>query len=89
MVNFSKAAFVNKFPHTLQVGITPGDVGFTDTKHVNSGFVKLNKDAIVNLLQPEELENLAHLGGDFVHTETSSNEIITLSWDSLIQDNKS
>lgn len=79
MVNFSKASFVNKFPYTLQVGITPGDVGFTDTEHVNSGFVKLNKHTIIDLLQPEKLENLAHFGGNFVHTETNSNTVRPLS----------
>jgi len=35
----------------------------TDPEHVDSGLVQLDENAVVDLPQPEQLENLLHLGG--------------------------
>ena len=53
VVNLGKTSLVNKFPDALKVRISPCNVGFTNTKHVNSSLVQLDKYTIVNLLQAE------------------------------------
>ena len=40
----------------------------TDSEHVLSGLVDLDEDSVVDLPQPEELENLLDLGGHLVDT---------------------
>jgi hypothetical protein len=40
----------------------------TNSQHVDGGLVELDKDAVVDLPQPEELQNLAHLGSHLVDT---------------------
>merc|ERR1719184_135312 len=59
---------VDQFAHGLEVGSSPGDVGFTDPEHVDGGLVQLDEHAVVDLPQPEQLEDLLHLGGHLVDT---------------------
>ena len=40
----------------------------TDSEHVLSGLVNLDEDSVVDLSQPEELEDLLNLGGHLVDT---------------------
>lgn len=60
-VHFSEASLVHEFLDGLQVGVAPCDVRFADTEHVQGGLVQLDEDTIVDLLQTEQLENLAYL----------------------------
>ena len=43
----------------------------TDSEHVLSGLVNLDEDSVVDLPQPEELEDLLDLGGHLVDTADS------------------
>jgi hypothetical protein len=45
-----------------------GDVWFDETKHLLSGLCDANKDAVVDLEETEELEDLSWLGGDLGDT---------------------
>ena len=42
------APFVDEFPGTLEIGITPGNVRFHQLQHTQGGLVQLDKDAIVD-----------------------------------------
>ncbi len=45
-----------------------------DAEHVDGGLVELDEDAVVDLTQPKELEDLADLGRDLVDTADAHNE---------------
>jgi len=66
--NLDKSTLVDELTNGLQVGSSPGDVRLTDPEHVDGGLVQLDEHAIVDLPQPEQLENLLHLGGHLVDT---------------------
>ena len=70
MINLGKSSLVDQVTYALQVGVAPGNIGFTDTEHVDSGLVQFDKHSVVDLSQPEKLENLADLRCYFVDTET-------------------
>ena len=44
---------------------------------MNIYLVQLDKDAVVDLAQPEELQSLSHLRADLVNTETTQIEILS------------
>ena len=46
----------------------------TDAEHVDGGLVQLDEDPVVDLTQPEELEDLADLGRDLVDTADAHDE---------------
>lgn len=47
--------------YTLQVGVSPGDVRFSNTEHVHCSLVKPDEHTVVDLTQSEQLENFADL----------------------------
>ena len=69
LVDFAVPALVDEFAHGFERGVAVGDVGFDDLEHFQGGFGELDEDAVVDLEEAEELEDLAGLGGDFVDTE--------------------
>merc|ERR1719239_822260 len=64
--DLDKPTLVDQLAHRLEVGSSPGDVGFTDPEHVDGGLVQLDEHSVVDLPQPEQLEDLLHLGGHLV-----------------------
>lgn len=68
LVDFAVAALVDEFAHGFERGVAVGDVGFDDLEHFEGGFGKFDENAVVDLEQTEELEDLARFGGDFVDT---------------------
>lgn len=50
------------------------NVGLDDAQHVDRGLVELDEDAVVDLQEAEELEDLAHLGRDAVDTADADDE---------------
>ena len=67
-VDLDEAALVDQLAHGLEVGRAPGDVRLADAEHVDGGLVQLDEDAIVDLAEAEQLEDLADFGGDLVDT---------------------
>lgn len=47
--------------NTLEVGVSPGDVGLSDTQHVDCGLVESHEHAVVDLAQSEQLQDFADL----------------------------
>ena len=45
-----------------------------DPKHVDGCLVELDEDSVVDLPESEELEDLAHLGGNLVDTADTHHE---------------
>jgi hypothetical protein len=52
----------------LESVLPPGDVGLDEPEHLEGRRVDLDKDTVVNLPQPEELQDLPDLGADLVDT---------------------
>lgn len=67
-VVLDETAFVDQFADRFQVGVTPGNVGFGNTQHVDGSLVQFDEDTIVDLTQAEQLQNLAYLRGNLVNT---------------------
>lgn len=72
-INFNESTFVDQFSHRLKIWVTPGNVRFTNTEHIDRGFVKFNEDSIIDLTETEQLEDFAYFRGYLVNTETSQN----------------
>lgn len=62
LVYLSKAALVNQLLDKLKRGLTVHDIGLDKAKHVDSSFVELDKNGIVDLAQAQQLQNLANFG---------------------------
>mmetsp|Transcript_278 Transcript_278/g.770 ORF Transcript_278/g.770 Transcript_278/m.770 type:complete len:299 (-) Transcript_278:47-943(-) len=56
--NLAVAALVNELAHRLEVRVAVGDVRLDLAEHVDRRLVGLDEDAIVQLAQPEELQDL-------------------------------
>merc|ERR1719239_1095140 len=67
-VDLDKSTLVDQLAHRLEVRSSPGDVRLTDPEHVDGGLVQLDEHPVVDLPQPEQLEDLLHLGGHLVDT---------------------
>ena len=52
-----------------------GDVGLNKTEHLLGRLRDLNKHAVVDLEEAEELEDFAGLGSDLVDTSNTDNEV--------------
>jgi len=82
MVNLRKASLVNQVPNALLIRISPGNVRLTNSEHVDCGLVQLDKNAVVDLPQSEQLESLANLRMDLVDTSNTDDKgEFGLSWD--------
>lgn len=68
-VNLGETTLVHQLAHRLQIGITPSDVRLADTHHVDRSLVQTDEDAVVDLQQTEQLQDLAYFGGNFVDTK--------------------
>merc|ERR1719360_233703 len=73
-INLDKPTLVDEVTDGLEVGTSVGDVGLTDSEHVLGCLVDLDEDSVVDLSQPEELEDLLDLGGHLVDTADPHNK---------------
>mmetsp|Transcript_18150 Transcript_18150/g.46475 ORF Transcript_18150/g.46475 Transcript_18150/m.46475 type:complete len:223 (+) Transcript_18150:126-794(+) len=73
-VDLAIPALVDELLHGLQVGVAPGDVGLHAAQHVDGGLVHLHEHAVVDLAQPEQLQDLAGLGVHVVDTTDADHE---------------
>ena len=67
-VDLSVAALIDEVADGFDAGVAVGDVGFDYFKHFGGGFGEFDEDAVVDLEEAQELEDLAGFGGDFVDT---------------------
>lgn len=74
-VDFAETTLVDKVAHILQRSITPGDVGLSNSEHVDGGLVQLDEHAVVDLAQAEKLKHLSGLGWDTVNTKGKRSKI--------------
>ena len=68
LVDLAVAALVDEVADGLDGRVAVGDVGFDDFQHFGGCFGEFDEDAVVDLEEAEELEDLAGFGGDFVDT---------------------
>ena len=68
LVDLSVAALIDEVADGFDAGVAVGDIGFDYFEHFGGGFGEFDEDAIVDLEEAEELEDLARFGGDFVDT---------------------
>ena len=68
LVDFAVAALVDEGADGLEVRVAVGDVGLDDLEHFRCGLCEADEDAVVDLEEAQELEDLAWFGGDFVDT---------------------
>lgn len=68
LVDLSVSALVDELTDGLEVGVAVGDPGLDDLEHLSGGLGDLDEDAVVDLEETEELEDLAGLGGNLVDT---------------------
>lgn len=71
LVDLAISTLVDKLTYGLKVGVTVSDVWVDNGQHLLGSLGQLDKDAIVDLEESEELENLARLGGNLVDTISS------------------
>lgn len=67
-VDLAVAALVDQVAHGLGGGVPVGDVGFHDLEHFGGRFGEPDEDPVIDLEEPQQLEDLAGFGGDFVDT---------------------
>jgi len=60
--------------HGGQVGLAVGDVRLDELEHLGGGLGVADKDAVVDLEEPEQLEDLAGLGRNLVDTADADDE---------------
>jgi len=68
------SALVNQLTDSLQTRITPSDVRIGDTKHLDSSFVQLDKNTVVDLTQTKKLKDLARGRMNLVDATNSDDE---------------
>ena len=64
LVDLAEAPLQNERLDGLKGGVSVGDIGLNETQHTNGGLVELDKDAVVDLTEAEELHDLLGLGVD-------------------------
>lgn len=74
LVDLAISTLVDELAHRLQVGVAVGDVGVDNGEHLLRGFGETDENAVVDLEESEELEDLARLWGDFVDTLDAENK---------------
>ena len=70
LVDLSIAALVDEVADGFDAGVAVGDIGLDYFEHFGGGFGEFDEDAVVDLEEAEELEDLAGFGSDFVDTVT-------------------
>lgn len=82
LVDLAISTLVHELAHRLQVGVTVCDVWVDDCEHLLGGLGQADEDAIVDLKESEELENLAGLWRNLVDTlDTNDENKLVLVWD--------
>lgn len=66
---FCKSSLVDQFSNWFQIGISPCDIRFNNTKHVNCCLVQLQKYTIIDLLQPKQLKYFTYFGSNLIYTK--------------------
>ena len=62
------STLVDQLTHSLEIGIAVSDIGLDNLEHFECRFGEADKDAVIDLEETKELEDLAGLGGDLVDT---------------------
>jgi hypothetical protein len=68
LIDLSVSTLVDEFTNRLQVRVSIGNPWLDNLEHLESGLCHANKDAIVDLKETEELEDLSGLWCDLVDT---------------------
>jgi len=85
VVNLGKSTFVNQFTDCFQIRISPGNVGFANSEHVNGSLIQLNENSVVDLTKSEKLQSLSYLGMNLVDTPNPDNKSqFGFSWNVII-----
>jgi len=79
LVDLAVAALVDELAHGLEVGVAPGDVGVDDGQHLLRGLGEAHEDAVVDLQETQELQDLAGLRRDLVDTAESLSRVLLYS----------
>ena len=66
LIDFAVAALVDEGADGLEVRVAVGDVGLDDLEHFGGGLREADEDAVVDLEEAQQLEDLAWFGSDFV-----------------------
>ena len=66
LIDFAVAALVDEGADGLEVRVAVGDVGLDDLEHFGCSLCEADEDAVVDLEEAQELEDLAWFRGDFV-----------------------
>ena len=74
LVDLAISTLVDELAHRLQVGVAVGDIWVDDCEHLLCGLRETDEDAVVDLEEAEELEDLARLGCNLVDTLDAENE---------------
>jgi len=74
LVDLAVSALVDELANRLQVWVAVGNVGVDNRQHLLCSFGKLDEDAVVDLKETEELEDLARLRRDLVDTLDADDE---------------
>ncbi len=82
LVDLAVAALVDEGADGLEVRVAVGDVGLDDLEHFRGGFGEADEDAVVDLEEAQELEDLAGFGSDFVDTARicERGEVTDVEW---------
>ena len=68
------SSLVDELSGRFKVGVSVGNVGLDQSKHVDGGSVNSDEDAVVNLSQSEQTQDLDNLGRDSNGTADADNE---------------
>jgi hypothetical protein len=68
LIDLSVSTLVDEFTNRLQVRVSISNPWLDNLEHLESGLCHANKDAIVDLKETEELEDLSGLWCDLVDT---------------------
>jgi hypothetical protein len=74
LVDLTITTLVDQFADGLLVGVTVGNIGLDQLKHLRGSLVKTDKDTVVDLQETEKSKNLAGLGGNVVDTADTDNK---------------
>lgn len=67
-VDLAVTTLVDELTDSLEVGVTVGNVGVDDGKHLSGSLVQADKDTVVDLEKTQQLQDLARLGSNLVDT---------------------
>jgi len=73
-LHLCETTFENQGVDGLHVRMTPSDVRFHDTQHIDRGLVQFDENAVVDLSQTEQLQNFTHTRMKTVDTSNANNE---------------